>query len=280
MSEVAAIVPRDAATVMLVRDGASGLEVCMQRRNLNSDFVGGAYVFPGGAVDPGDISPEVEEVCIGRTDAQASVQLGIEAGGLAFWVAAVRECFEEAGVLLAVDANGEVVSLADEATADRFADWRHKINHGEATLVEICEAEGLQVMAGDIYYFAHWITPEGPTRRYDTRFFVAAAPPDQRPVHDDRETIATIWINPTEALEMHKRHELEMIFPTIRNLEAISRFGTAQELLDAAAVISEVETILPRIVEDAHGMRIILPGDPGYDDLLGGTRVEDREIAH
>lgn len=257
----------------------------MQRRNLNSDFVGGAYVFPGGAVDPGDISPEVEAICAGRTDEDASAQLDIESGGLAFWVAAVRECFEEAGVLLAVDRNDQVVSLADEATASRFADWRHKINHGEATLVEICDAEGLRVMAGDIHYFAHWITPEGGTRRYDTRFFVAAAPPEQRPVHDDGETIATIWINPDEALAKHKRRELDMIFPTIRNLEAISRFDTAQELLDAAALIGKVERILPRIVEDAHGMRILLPGDPGYDNLLegdvgAGTRVEDREIAH
>lgn len=257
----------------------------MQRRNLNSDFVGGAYVFPGGAVDPGDVSPEVEAICLGRTDVDASKQLDLDAGGLAFWVAAVRECFEEAGVLLAVDENNDVVSLADEATAARFADWRHKINHGEATLVEICLAEGLRVMAGDIYYFAHWITPEGPSRRYDTRFFVAAAPPDQRPVHDDRETIATIWINPTDALERQKRRELDMIFPTIKNLEAISRFETAQELLDAAAVISNVERILPRIVEDAAGFRILLPGDPGYDGLVhgdigGGTRVEDREIAH
>ena len=113
MSEGAVIVPRDAATVMLVRDGATGMEVCMQRRNLNSDFVGGAYVFPGGAVDPGDVSPELEEICEGRSDHDASKQLGIEAGGLSFWVAAVRECFEEAGVLLAIDGNDQVVSLAD-----------------------------------------------------------------------------------------------------------------------------------------------------------------------
>ncbi len=261
----------------------------MQRRNLNSDFVGGAYVFPGGAVDPGDISPEVEEICAGRSDADASQLLGIDGGGLAFWVAAVRECFEEAGVLLAIDTNDQVVSLADEATADRFAEWRHKINHGEATLVEICEAESLRVMAGSIYYFAHWITPEGPTRRYDTRFFVAAAPPDQRPVHDDRETIATIWINPAVALQRHRDHELDLIFPTIRNLEAIGRFATAKALLDAAAVIAEVETVLPRIIEDGTGFRILLPGDDGYEavmeglaegEAVGGTRVEDREIAH
>ncbi len=284
MSEPAPLVPRDAATVMLVRDGATGLEVCMLRRNLNSDFVGGAYVFPGGAVDPADSAPAVEAICAARTDPDASKQLSIESGGLAFWVAAVRECFEEAGVLLAIDANDQVVSLADADTATRFAQWRRQVDHGETSLVEVCAAEQLRIMAGDIYYFAHWITPVGPSRRYDTRFFVAAAPPEQRPVHDDRETIATIWINPAEALRRQKAHELELIFPTIRNLEAISRFETAGELLAAAAAIDEVVTILPRVVSDADGMRILLPGDPGYDEVIdgkgeGGTRVEGREIA-
>lgn len=269
---------------MLVRDGATGLEVCMLRRNLNSDFVGGAFVFPGGAVDPTDSGRAVEALCAGRTDADASRQLGTECGGLAFWVAAVRECFEEAGVLLAIDADDTVVSLAEPDTAARFAGWRHKVDHGETSLVEVCAAEDLRIMAGDIYYFAHWITPVGPSRRYDTRFFVAAAPPEQRPVHDDRETIATIWVNPAEALRKQKARELELIFPTIRNLQAISRFDNAGELLAAAAAIDEVVTILPRVVSDADGMRILLPGDPGYDDVVegkgeGGTRVEGREIA-
>ncbi len=285
MSDAAPLVPRDAATVMLVRDGATGLEVCMMRRNLNSDFVGGAYVFPGGAVDPADSGPEVEALCPGRTDADASHQLGIEHGGLAFWIAAVRECFEEAGVLLAMDARDQVVSLADPETAARFASWRHSVDHGETSLVEVCAAENLRIMAGDIYYFAHWITPVGPTRRYDTRFFVAAAPPEQRPVHDDRETIATIWINPAEALRQQQARELDLIFPTIRNLEAIGRFETSAELLAAAAAIDEVVTVLPKVVSDANGMRILLPGDPGYDEVIdgkgeGGTRVESREIAH
>lgn len=254
---------------MLVRDGATGMEVCMLRRNLNSDFVGGAYVFPGGAVDPDDGGQGLESVCTGRTDADASRQLGIERGGLAYWVAAVRECFEEAGVLLAVDGEGAVVSLADPEVADRFATWRHKANFDGTSLVEVCAAEGLRLCVGDIYYFAHWITPEGPPRRYDTRFFVAAAPPEQRPAHDDRETIATIWVNPIAALEQRERGVLDMIFPTIKNLEAISRFGSAGELLAAAAAIDEVVTVLPRVVNDDHGIRILLPGDDGYESVVG-----------
>ena len=102
---------RDAATVMLVRDAADGggMEVFMLRRNLNSDFVGGAYVFPGGAVDEADRHSDLERICTGRTDAAASEQLGIDSGGLAYWVAAVRECFEEAGVLLAVPEDSDDV---------------------------------------------------------------------------------------------------------------------------------------------------------------------------
>ncbi len=269
MTDAAPLVPRDAATVMLVRDGETGMEVCMLQRNLNSVFVGGAYVFPGGAVDPDDGGPALESTCLGRTDADASHQLGIESGGLAYWVAAVRECFEEAGVLLAVDEDGAVVSMADADTAERFAQWRHKVNNDGTSLVDVCAAEGLRLCVGDIYYFAHWITPEGPPRRYDTRFFVVAAPPHQRPAHDDRETIATIWVNPAAALEQQKRGELEMIFPTIKNLEAISRFESADELLAAAAAIDEVVTVLPRVVNDDHGIRILLPGDAGYEEVIG-----------
>jgi 8-oxo-dGTP pyrophosphatase MutT (NUDIX family) len=269
VTDAAPLVPRDAATVMLVRDGEAGMEVCMLRRNLDSVFVGGAYVFPGGAVDPDDGGPALESMCIGRTDADASRQLGIERGGLAYWVAAVRECFEEAGVLLAVDADGAVCSLADAETAERFAHWRHKVNNDGTSLVEVCAAEGLRLSLGDIYYFAHWITPEGPPRRYDTRFFVVAAPPEQHPVHDDRETIATIWVNPSDALEQQRQGALEMIFPTIKNLEAISRFDSAGDLLAAAAAIDEVVTVLPRVVNDDHGIRILLPGDEGYTDVVG-----------
>jgi 8-oxo-dGTP pyrophosphatase MutT (NUDIX family) len=268
VTDNAPLVPRDAATVMLVRDGERGMEVCMLRRNLNSDFVGGAYVFPGGAVDPHDSSAEVEAICLNRDDKDASRQLGIDHGGLAFWVAAVRECFEESGVLLAVDSDGEVVSMADDATAERFAQWRHKVNNDGTSLVEVCAAENLRLMMGDIYYFAHWITPVGPTRRYDTRFFVAAAPPGQIPAHDDRETIATVWINPADALEQQKAGKFDLIFPTIKNLEAISRFDKAADLLAAAAAIDEVVTVLPRVVNDDHGLRILLPGDEGYDAVI------------
>jgi len=258
---------RDAATVMLVRDGEDGrMEVFMLRRNLNSDFVGGAYVFPGGAVDEADRHADLEAVCEGRSDDQASVMLGIDGGGLAYWVAAIRECFEEAGVLLACDRGGEVVSFADEEVARRFHQHRQDVDSGVRRLIEVCFVEELRLAVDRIHYFSHWITPVGPPRRYDTRFFVAAAPPEQVPLHDDRETIANLWVNPSDALARHQAGELDMIFPTIKNLEAIVRFEKSAELLDAAAAVEHVPTIQPRIVHDAHGMRILLPGDPGFDE--------------
>ncbi len=268
---------RDAATVMLVRDDADGgLEVFMLRRNLNSDFVGGAYVFPGGAVDPADAGPEVDALCDGRDDAACSALLDIAAGtgGLAYWVAAVRECFEEAGVLLAHTPGGEVVSFAEPEVAERFEALRRAVYKGETRLVEICADEDLVLSTGSIHYFSHWITPEGPPRRYDTRFFVAAAPPQQIPLEDGAETVANLWVRPLEALAAHRRAELDLIFPTIRNLEAIGRFDTAADLLAHASAIESVPAIMPRIVKDeGGGMRILIPGDAGYEEAAAAARV-------
>lgn len=258
---------RDAATVMLVRDTSDGMEVFMLRRNLNSDFVGGAYVFPGGAVDEADGHTDLGRICQGLSDGAASAQLGIDGGGLAYWVAAIRESFEEAGVLLAVpDGADDVISFADAEVAERFVEHRRAVDSGEKRLIEICELEGLRLAVDRIHYFSHWITPEGPPRRYDTRFFVAAAPPEQVPLHDNRETIANLWVRPHDALERHGRDELDLIFPTIKNLEAIGRFTRSADLLAHARSIGEVPAILPRIIHDQGGMRIVLPGDPGYDD--------------
>ncbi|HEX7165457.1 MAG TPA: hypothetical protein VF230_00620 [Acidimicrobiales bacterium] len=257
---------RDAATVMLVRDTSAGMEVFMLRRNLQSDFVGGAYVFPGGAVDEADRHADLEAVCRGLSDDGASARLDVPSGGLAYWVAAIRESFEEAGVLLAVPNDGDdVISFADADVAERYRLHRKAVDTGEKRLIEVCAEESLQLAVGGVHYFSHWITPVGPPRRYDTRFFVAAAPAEQVPLHDDRETIASLWVRPPDALDRHHRGELEMIFPTVKNLEAIARFDRSADLLAAAAAITDVPPILPRIVDDEGGTRIVLPGDPAYD---------------
>lgn len=263
------IVVRDAATVMLVRDSndSPGIEVFMLRRNLNSDFVGGAYVFPGGGVEPQDLEADLEPYCFGRDDAEACRILGVGSGGLAYWVAAVRESFEEAGLLLARTRDGQVLRLDDRDQSDRFARHRASVDNGERRLIEICAEEDLVLDVAGMHYFSHWITPVGPPRRYDTRFFVAQAPAHQTAVHDDRETIENLWVSPQDALDRHAAGELEMILPTIRNLKAISRFDTAEGLLSHAAAVTDVPTILPKIVSDGGGFRIVLPGDPQYDEL-------------
>jgi len=262
------VVLRDAATVLILRDGAEGLEVFMLRRNLNSDFVGGAYVFPGGAVDPDDRHIDLEPVCEGRSDADASRRLGIESGGLAFWVAAIRESFEEAGVLLAYDLDG-MVDLDDEASMERWAHHRQQVDSGQLTMVDLCRLEGLRLAVDGMHYFSHWVTPEGAPRRYDTRFFLAAAPANQTPLHDDHEVIANEWLRPADAIARVESGELTMMPPTIASLKAISRFATAAEALDAAREITHVPEVLPRVIAADGGVRIVLPGDPAYDEPQG-----------
>jgi len=263
---------RDAATIMLVRDSADGLEVCLLRRHLDSDFVGGAFVFPGGKVDDADRSELAQTVCAGRSDEQSSELLGVESGGLAFWVAALRECFEEAGILLAYPAGetgGDLYRPHDKAAESRLAHFRVEVNAGRVSFLEACRRANVTLAVDRVLYFSHWITPEMAPKRYDTRFFTACVPPGQTAIHDDFETVETVWIRPADALSRHEDGEFELIFPTIKNLEAIGRFSTSKELLDAAAAAENVPAVLPRVVSDGHGVRIVLPGDPAYEDSIG-----------
>ena len=140
------------------------------------------------------------------------------------------------------------------------------MNAGRRRFLDLCREEHLRLGVGDIHYFAHWITPRGAPRRYDTRFFVAAAPPGQIAAHSAGETIAEVWISPHDALARHRAGEIEIIFPTIRNLQAIGRFASSAELLAAAErASSAVPAIEPQVVPDGNGMRIVLPGDPVYE---------------
>jgi 8-oxo-dGTP pyrophosphatase MutT (NUDIX family) len=268
----APIPARDAATIMLVRDGESGLEVCMLRRHLDSDFVGGAFVFPGGKVDSDDRSELARAVCAGRSDEQASEILGVESGGLAFFVAALRECFEEAGILLAYPAGatgGDLYRPHDDEAESRLARFRVGVNAGRVGFVEACQKAAVSLAVDRVLYFSHWITPEPAPKRYDTRFFTACVPPGQTAIHDDYETVETVWIRPSDALERSEAGEVDLIFPTIKNLQAISRFSTSAELLDAAEAAEHVPAVLPRVISDGNGVRIVLPGDPDYEKAIG-----------
>jgi 8-oxo-dGTP pyrophosphatase MutT (NUDIX family) len=251
----------------------------MLRRNLTSEFVAGVYVFPGGSVDPDDRGPAAEELCRGRTDAEASAILGIGSGGLAFWVAALRECFEEAGVLLAepvgpgAPGHGALLDTSDPEVARRFALHRDALNEGTTGLLDVCRQEGLRLAADAVYYVSHWITPELAPRRYDTRFFITAAPPGQIASHDDGETIATIWVRPGEALARHAAGEIELLPPTIANLRSLERFGSTGEVMAWASQVTDVLTVLPIVlVEDGHVL-VLRPGDEGYEQALADRQA-------
>lgn len=262
---------RNAATVMLVRDSATGdgLEVFMLRRTLSAVFASGMYVFPGGRLDDIDSGVEMEVVCDGLGDARASELLKVPAGGLAYWVAAIRECFEEAGVLLARSIDtGEVVRFDDPKVAARFAAARAGIYDSSLNLVQLCEAEGLRLTTDAIHYTAHWVTPIGERRRFDTRFFLARAPQAQEPLHDDGETIASLWTSPADALAREQSGELLMLPPTISCLQFLAEYATADAALAAAAAIGAPPKIVPKVVfpADGHPIQMLMPGDPGYDE--------------
>jgi len=258
--------PRAAATVITVRDGPNGYEILMLRRNLNSDFVGGAYVFPGGRVDEADAGPAAQRRTLGLTDEEASRRLSLESGGLAYYVACLRELFEEAGLLIACDDDGEPVELRDDESIHRFAAHRREVNAGAIDFIAMMERERLVLDLRGLEYVAHWVTPVGPPRRFDTRFFVALAPSSQVATHDAGETVADQWIRPVDALAAYARGELEMIFPTIRNLEAIAHLGSSHEVLAYAKSLENVGRVEPRIVTRDGEIQILLPGDDGYDD--------------
>lgn len=261
---------RPAATVMLIRDRtAAAFEVFMLQRTLSAAFAKGMYVFPGGRVDVGDSEDELEDLCDGLSDEEASSLLQVPTGGLAYWVAAIRECFEEAGVLLARhNSSQEILCFDNPDVVAKFAQARQQIYEGTLTLVQLCVRENLHLITDSIHYVSHWITPLGESRRFDTRFFVARAPHAQEPLHDDGETIASLWVTPGDALTRRERGELAMIPPTIKNLEFLADHQTTTDVLDAASKIGVPTTILPRLQTDEDGkvIGILLPGQPGYED--------------
>jgi hypothetical protein len=170
-----------------------------------------------------------------------------------------------------VDAGGDLVDVSDVELRRRLAAARVSLNAGTVGFLDTCRSEGLRLAVDRVHYFSHWITPEPAPKRYDTRFFVTALPPGQIPVHDDHETTDTVWVQPTEALARAAAGEFDIIFPTIKNLEAIARFSTSTALLAAAAAVERVPTVLPRVVADERGFRILLPGDPGYDEAMSSS---------
>jgi 8-oxo-dGTP pyrophosphatase MutT (NUDIX family) len=263
---------RPAATVMLLRNGDAnhdgGLEVFMVQRTHSAAFARGQYVFPGGRVDDADHAADYEPICEGLDDTAASARLGLDRGGLAWLVATIRECFEEAGVLLARDRGGDVIRFDDPATATRFANARSAVHAGDLALIDLCSIENLTLLTDRLHYVAHWLTPLGERRRFDTRFLVAEAPASQEPLHDDNETIASQWVRPADALTMWERGEIQMFPPTVACLRSLAPHADVAAAIDAARAAGRPERITPRLQWDADERvtSVLMPDDPGYDD--------------
>ncbi|MGH8972767.1 MAG: NUDIX hydrolase [Acidimicrobiia bacterium] len=239
---------RPAATLMLVRDGVDGMEVLMLRRHPDAVFAADAWVFPGGAVDAADNDLPPAGVA-GPTDSDASITIGVPSGGLAFFVAAARECFEEAGILLARPTGGGAWPTS-QLDATRFARHRRDVLAGRRSLADVLGAEDLMLDLTGVVYVSRWITPPGPPRRFDTRFFVAPAPGGQAASHDTSETVESVWTAPARALERRATGEIHLVFPTIKNLEVLARFQASADVLAAARAIDPVPVAAPRAPRD------------------------------
>ncbi|ASK33717.1 NUDIX hydrolase [Alloalcanivorax mobilis] len=219
--------PRPASTLALLRDSAQGPEVLMLQRTHRAVFMPGHYVFPGGAVDEADQGAALADLIDGHDDISASALLGLERGGLGYLVAAVRECFEEAGVLLARDRAG------NDLPADHpiLAADREAVARGRLSLDSLFREHDLLLPLDRIAYLDHWVTPPGPPRRFDTRFFAAAAPPGQAPLHDGQETIDHCWIRPLVALEDHRAKRRQFATPTLAVLRRLAGFASVEHVL-------------------------------------------------
>ncbi len=259
---------RDAATVILLRDRAGGpYEVFLMRRHRNQAFMGGAYVFPGGRLDDADADPELA-ACIGgicAADAKHLIQETDlpEATALGLFVAAIRETFEEAGVLLARDARGSVVDLSAPETAARFAAYRLELHEGRLTLSEMVRREGLLFAPDLLVPYSHWITPEIETRRFDTRFFLARLPEGQVPVHDRMEMTESRWLTPAFAMAEHAAGRIVLMPPTLKTIEELLSFPNTGQLFDVARS-QRIFTIFPEAFRTADGFGIRLPHDSEY----------------
>lgn len=235
----------------------------MMQRSHSSQFMPGVYVFPGGRIESQDVDAALYDLCAGLDDAAASRLLGVERDGLAYWVGAIRECFEEAGVLLCYDRAGALMSLDQPQVQQRFVEHRDALNAGTLRFVDFCRTEGLRLAADRMTYFSHWITPAGAPKRYDTRFFAAQTPAGQDPLHDAKELIDTVWVRPGEALRQDQDGKLALRTPTKATLRQLDAASDCAALIRALGGQKNIQTILPAISDD--GGRI-LPGEPGYEE--------------
>src|SRR2546425_3148050 len=261
----AIVQPRSSSAVLLLRNlpSGQGIEVFMVRRVIQSDFMPDVYVFPGGSVSADDRAAELaQDVCmpvmpvaLAAADPEARTILG---SGVR--AAAIRELFEEAGVLLAYR-NGEILAINEE-DVPRFAAYRQAFNQRRGSLVELARVENLRLATDHLGYFAHWITPEGMPKRFDTHFFITTAPAEQEAAYDRLETSEGIWIAPVEALARFERNEFPLVFATIYQLRELAAFDSVKAALDYCA-IHHVPTRIPVLKLENGKARVFLQEDSG-----------------
>jgi 8-oxo-dGTP pyrophosphatase MutT (NUDIX family) len=237
--------------------------VLVLQRHPKSRFSPGAFAFPGGRVEKADAGPGIEARCrgLGRTQAARQLQdVQPPERALGFWVTALRELFEEAGILLAYGSAGRPVSVA--ALEDLRAQ-RTRCREDSAVFGRLLAEHDLALACDRMRYWAHWITPEERPVRYDTRFFVAGAWTEQTAEPDGLEMVAAQWMRPDDALARHEARELALPLPTQRILASLSEHASVDALM-AAAAGRDIRSIRPRIIRDASGERVLLPEDPDW----------------
>lgn len=259
--------PRPAATVVVLRDSSLGPEVFLVRRHESTAFMGGAHVFPGGRVDAADGDGDAAW-CDGILHAVAQLPSLPPADAVAFHVAAARELFEEAGVLLARGVDGAFVSLAAASGRERFKQARYDVHGGRTTLRRIVEREHLRLALDALILFAHWVTPPIDTRQFDTRFFMARVPPHQTPAHDDTETTHSAWVRPADAIAQAEAGDIVLPPPTWTTLRELESFVSVEDAI-AWARRRRIVRRMP-LAHEEHGRRLlVLPGDPEHPDPPG-----------
>lgn len=256
MSDQSPARPVPAATIMMLRDAPDGLEVFMVVRHHQIDFASGALVFPGGKADPQDFEPALAPYLDGCTESDDM---------RAIQVSAIREAFEECGILLARDS--ATVTAADELVSGRrlteLEPYRTTLHDGSVAMLDFLEREQLRLACDCLVHFAHWVTPTMMPKRFDTHFFLAAAPADHLAVHDGHESVESVWIRPEEVLAQAARGERTVIFPTLRNVEKLAQFASVEAALRAAAT-QPVVRVEPWTERREDGTYLCIPPEAGY----------------
>lgn len=255
--------PRPAATIVLLRPADPGPELLLVRRVRSAGFVPGAWVFPGGRVDADDATEDLVARVEGLAPEDAADRLGLPSDAvppaIAYYVAAVREAFEETGILVGRDPDGRAATCA--AQVPEVESLRDELMEDDDRFPSVLDRMGCRVDGAAVAYVAHWITPVAEPRRYDTRFFAAAVPEGTTELLDAREMSAAVWLTPREALERNRRGELPMVFPTVKTLEDLTGFGSPDEVLDHFNG-AEIPAVLPRLVRTPTGVGIEVDAEP------------------